>query len=86
VYIGSEKNDSLGKGAKNHCHDEYWSSPICVRVGWQNEEPNEHAHHVAGADKANVLGGLAQEIKLLDPVVDVFRVSLIKSEQVLVDV
>ena len=32
VNVGSKKNYSLSKGAENHCHDEYWSPAIRVRV------------------------------------------------------
>ena len=54
------QDNSLSDGTKYHRYYKHWSSSICVRVGWQDEEAYKHSYHVAGTDEANVLGGLAQ--------------------------
>jgi hypothetical protein len=74
------KDNSLSNGTKDHSQYEHWSSSICVGVWWQNEEADKHAYHIAGTDESNILGRLTEQIKLLNPVIDIFGVCLVKAE------
>ena len=86
MNIGCKQYKSLSYSAQNHGYDEYRPSSICVRVRWQDEEPDKHANHIAGAYQPYILRWFAEQIELLYPIIDVLGVSLIVSEQVLVQV
>jgi len=81
-----EQYNTLSERAQDHRHDKNRSPSVRIRIRGQNKETNEHSYHVAGANQPHVFRRLAQKIKFLNPIIDIFRICFIKPKEILVHV
>ena len=86
MNVGGEQDHALGDRRQYHRNYKRGPTAISVRIRRQDEISDEHTDQIARADQPDVLLRLAQQIEFLDPVVDVFGVGLVESEQIFVQV
>ena len=83
---GCKQNYPLSYCAQDHRNDKYWSPAISIRIGWEYKKSNKHTNHITRTNEPNIFRRLAQKIKLLNPIINIFGICLIIPIQVFIEI